>query len=90
MQPFDAVAMQKLSTHHAAAGKMVEQQRAAVKAELAGKKKPYPGKGNNRDLAKYVKVTALQKAYEQIKADAGLAGLQQAYDGIAAKRAARK
>jgi hypothetical protein len=89
MQPFDAIAMKKLE-NHAAAAKLIEQQTAAVKEELSKKKKPYPGKGSNRDLAKYVKLTALQKAYEQIKADAGLANLQQAYDGIAAKREAKK
>lgn len=90
MQPFDAIAMQKLENRDKKAEQLIEQQRAAVKAELAQKKKPYPGRGNNRDLARYVKLTALQKAYEQIKADAGLINLQQTYDGIAAKRAAKK
>jgi hypothetical protein len=89
MQPFDAIAMQKLE-NNAAVAKLIEQQKAAVREELSKQKKPYPGKGSNRDLAKYVKLTALQKAYERIKADAGLTNLRQVYDGIATKRAAKK
>ncbi len=83
MEPFQLRAMDDLKKREPKVNELFRKHKETVKGEVKEKK---PKKGNNRDLAKFVKEEALKRTHQEIGEKEELASLQNGYDAVLAKR----
>ncbi|MGF1577752.1 MAG: hypothetical protein ACFCD0_00150 [Gemmataceae bacterium] len=83
MQAFQVRAMDDFKQRDPKVNELFRKHKETVKGEVKEKK---PKKGNNRDLAKYVKEEALKRTHKEIGESQELAPLQSRYDNFLQKR----